>query len=126
MRIPKDLFICYSRKAYIIPPMDKKEGLTFISDCLDGQMQRQDICTALIEQDVPTSTAYRWFSEAYKNHHWEEDAPGRPKGTSIRDEVLKSLLDCLNSARAENDSERISVYAMKLCQAAKAMGASHV
>jgi len=81
--------------------MDKEHAAAIIAELSADGQTRQQIASALIADDVPRATAYRWLKE-------ELPEPVRPSRVS---QALDSLFDLLQAAEEQGDPELIAKYA---------------
>tara|TARA_R100001082_G_scaffold111168_1_gene93814 strand:- start:7909 stop:8226 length:318 start_codon:yes stop_codon:yes gene_type:complete len=100
--------------------MNKKEGIELIEDLLKQKSKRLEIIQILEERGVPTSSAYRWHMEAYKNDKWED--PLIKKDSQIlldKNLAIDCLRDQLNKALVEDNTEKIVSLSSELLKAHK-------
>ena len=81
--------------------MDREHGAAIIAELSADGQTRQQIASALIADDVPRATAYRWLKE-------ELPEPVRPSRVS---QALDSLFDLLQAAEERGDPEAIAKFA---------------
>ncbi len=101
--------------------MEKKEGLELIADLLEQNTKRLEIIQILEERDVPTSSAYRWHLEAYKERESWGKEPDKKESQILLDKklALDCLRDQLNKALTEDETEKIVSLSSELLKAHK-------
>ena len=86
---------------FALPTMDREHAAAIIAELAADGQTRQQIAAALIADDVPRATAYRWIREALPE-------PAKPSRVS---QALDSLFDLLQAAEEQGDPEAIAKYA---------------
>jgi hypothetical protein len=81
--------------------MDREHATAIIAELKAEGQTRQQIAAALMADDVPRATAYRWVKE-------ELPEPVRPSRIS---QALDSLFDLLQAAEEQGDPEAIAKFA---------------
>jgi len=81
--------------------MDRDHAAAIIAELKAGGQTRQQIAAALMADDVPRATAYRWVKE-------ELPEPVKPCRVT---HALNSLFDLLQKAEEQADPEAIAKYA---------------
>lgn len=81
--------------------MDREHAAAIIAELKAEGQTRQQIAAALIADDVPRATAYRWIKE-------ELPEPVKPSRVT---QALDSLFDLLQAAEEQGDPEAIAKYA---------------
>jgi len=81
--------------------MDREHAAAIIAELAADGQTRQQIAAALIADDVPRATAYRWIKE-------ELPEPVKPSRVT---QALDSLFDLLQAAEEQGDPEAIAKFA---------------
>ena len=96
--------------------MDKKKATDFIQKLLvsnedkkpEEQLQRKDIVDILVvDNKIPESTAYRYFSDALREYEWEQEKSGDPTRIDKNKKVLDQVWDIAQNYKLiEKDDDR--------------------
>lgn len=81
--------------------MDREHAAAIIAELSNDGQTRQQIAQALMDDNVPRATAYRWIREQLPE----------PVKTSRVSQALDSLFDLLQAAEESGDPELIAKYA---------------
>jgi hypothetical protein len=80
--------------------MDREHAAAIIAELAADGQTRQQIAQALMDDDVPRATAYRWI---------KEELPEPVKVSKVQD-VLASVWSLYDKACSEGDAESIAKY----------------
>jgi len=90
--------------------MDKADAFAEIKQMQADELPRKAISAWLIQQGVPSATAYRWISAAN-----QEDE----NGNGPRQVAMEALLDILYARQAEGNDEAVAQIAGVILKATK-------
>lgn len=90
--------------------MDKPDAISEIRQMQADDMPRKAIASWLIQQGVPSTTAYRWIAEAN-----QEDE----NGNGPRQVAMEALLDILYARQAAGDDDGVAAIATTILKASK-------
>ena len=90
--------------------MEKTEALAEIRQMQADEMPRKAISTWLIQQGVPSTTAYRWIASA----NLEDE-----NGNGPRQVAMEALLDILYARQAEGNDEAVAQVAATILKCTK-------
>ena len=90
--------------------MDKAAAIAEIRQMQADELPRKAISSWLVQQGVPSTTAYRWISAAN-----QEDE----NGNGPRQVAMEALLDILYARQAEGNDEAVAQIAGVILKATK-------
>lgn len=90
--------------------MTQTEAKTEILQMQEDGLPRKAIALWLTQQDIPTTTAYRWISQAN-----QEDE----NGNNPREQAMDALLDIMRARQAEGNDEEVAKVAAVILKATK-------